>query len=97
MSISPISNSLAGIQSQSAAMDRAASKIARASTIDASENASMPAVAEAVASSESAMVEGTVEMIVATRMFSAALKFAQAANEGILESLQLGGYDAVSA
>lgn len=78
-------------------MDRAADKIARASAIDVSETAFTPVEAEAIASSESALVDGTVEMIVASRMFSAALKVAQTTNEGILESLRLGGYGALSA
>ena len=97
MSISPISNSFSGIQRQSAAMDRAAEKIARASAIDLNESSSTAVDTGAVASNESAMVDGKVELIVATRMFSAAIKVAQVANEGILESLRLGGYGAISA
>ena len=34
-------------------------------------------------------------MMVATRMFSAALKMAQTANEGIMEALRIGNYLAV--
>ena len=97
MAINGITNSLSAIQRQTAAMDRAADKITRATGSNVSSTPATPAEAAEVASQESGMVDGTVEMIVATRMVSAALKMAQTANEGILEALRGGGYDAIGA
>ena len=97
MAINGVSNSLSAIQQQTAAMDRAAAKMTRASATDVSSTPSTPAESGAVASQESGMAQGTVEMIVAHRMFSAAIKMAQTANEGIFEALRGGGYDAVGA
>jgi hypothetical protein len=97
MAINGVSSSLAAIQIQTAAMDRAAEKMTRVSSTDVAPTPSTPAESGAVASQESGMAQGTVEMIVAHRMFSAAIKMAQTANEGILESLRGGGYDAVGA
>jgi hypothetical protein len=97
MAINAISSSLTAIHRQSAAMDRAADKVARSTTSNVTDAPTNAADAEALAAQQSGMVDGTVEMMVATRMFTAAVKMAQTANEGILEVLKLGGYDSAQA
>jgi hypothetical protein len=92
--INPISSGLSGLQRQSAAMDRAADKITRAAASGVEEAPATQEEANAVGESESGLVDGTVEMLVARRMFTAAIKVAQTANDGILEALHKGGYDA---
>lgn len=96
MSINGISSGAAGIQRHSAALDRAAEKLARAASSDVHDVPSTQRDAEALGAQEGAVVDGTVQLIVAKRMFSAALKMAQVANEGIGEALRLGDYDAAA-
>lgn len=93
MTINGISSSLTAIQRQTASMERAAEKVARATTGAPSDVPTNAAEADALASQEAGLVDGTVEMMVAKRMFSAALRMAQTANEGILEALRIGDYD----
>ena len=97
MAISAISSGMAAVQRQSVAMDRAAEKIARAASSDVSDVAQTQEQADAIGAQESGVVDGTVELMVAKRMFTAALKMAQSANEGIMEALRIGNYDAVGA
>jgi hypothetical protein len=97
MAINAISSSLTAIQRQSAAMDRAADKVARSTTSNVTDAPTNADDAEALATQQSGLVDGTVEMMVATRMFTAAVKMAQTANEGILEALRLGGYESAQA
>ncbi len=97
MAINAISSSLNAIQRQSASMDRAAEKIARATAVNVSEAPTNAKDAEAVATQETGLLDGTVEMMVSKRMFTAALRMASTANEGIAEALRLGGYDSAQA
>lgn len=91
MAINPISTSgLAGIRRHSADFERAAEKIARAGAPDAAAHDAAAAQSEA-APVENAFLDGTVELMVAQRMFTASLRVAQAANEGIMEALRSGG------
>ncbi|MBK8250342.1 MAG: hypothetical protein IPK85_23545 [Gemmatimonadetes bacterium] len=89
MTINPLNSHLAGIQRQGAAMDKAAEKIARASLRPEQGATSKAGPAEA---EESRMDQGLVEAMVAKRMFTAAVRMAQSANEGISEALRIGGY-----
>lgn len=100
MTISGISSGLSALRRQSAALDRAAEHLAKAASTDvfdarSSQPGSQPG-AEAIGARESGLVDGTVELLVARRMFSAALKVAQAANAGIGEALRLGDYDSAA-
>lgn len=97
MAINAISSSLTALQRQSASMDRAAEKVARATTSNVTEAPTNAKDAEALQAQETNLLDGTVEMMVSKRMFSAALKMAAAANEGISEALRLGGYDSAHA
>jgi hypothetical protein len=97
MAINAISSSLNAIQRQSASMDRAAEKVSRATTSNISEAPTNAQDAEALASQETGLLDGTVEMMVSKRMFTAALRMAASANEGINEALRLGGYDSAQA
>lgn len=96
MTINAISSGLAGMQRQSHAMDRAAEKVARASVTDVTMAPGTQEQAETIGAQESALVDGTIEMMVATRMFTAALKVAQTANEGIMEALRIGNYESAA-
>lgn len=98
MAISGLSSALSAIQRQNAALERASDKIARATTAEsgASQAPTSQAEADALESQGAALVDGTVEMMVARRMFTASLKMAQVANEGITEALRLGDYDAAA-
>lgn len=97
MAINAISSSLTALQRQSAAMDRAAEKVARATTTSVTDAPTNAKDAEAVQAQEANLLDGTVDMMVSKRMFSAALKMAAAANEGISEALRIGGYDSAQA
>lgn len=97
MAINAISSSLTAIQRQSASMDRAAEKVARATTTNVTDAPANAKEAEALAAQETGLLDGTVEMMVSKRMFSAALKMAAAANEGISEALRIGGYENAAA
>jgi hypothetical protein len=94
MSIDALSSSLGAIQRQSDAASRAAEKIERA-TLDTSRPES--ASVEQRGDSVETLASGSVELMVARRMFSAAIKMAQTANEGIFEALRIGGYGETSA
>ena len=97
MAINAISSALSAMQRQSVAMDRAAEKIGRAAATDVTAVPQSQEQADAIGAQESGVVDGTVEMMVAKRMFSAALKVAQSANEGIMEALRIGNYEAAGA
>lgn len=97
MTISGISSGLAGIQRQSAAIDRAAAKIARATSSDITETPTTQQQAEEIGTDEGDLVSGTVELMVAKRMFTASLKVAQVTNESIFEALHLGNYESAAA
>lgn len=94
MSIDALSSSLGAIQRQSDAVGRAAEKIERA-TLDTS-RPDQAAVEQSRDTIET-LAGGSVELMVARRMFSAAIKMAQTANEGIFEALRIGGYGETSA
>lgn len=91
MSINSIPSSAAGIQKQSAALDRAASRMVRATL---AERPAAPSAPGAVQSAEAPpeLAQATVDLMVSKRMFTAAVRMAQTANEGILEALKVGGY-----
>lgn len=97
MAINAISSGLTAIHRQAAAMDRAAEKIARAGAVNLSDAPQNAKRAEVAAAEESGLLDGTVEMLVARRMFTASLKMASAANDGITEALRIGGYDSAHA
>jgi len=97
MAINGISSGLSAIQRQAVAIDRAADKIARSTTSNVTEAPTNAQDAEALAAQESGLIDGNVEMIIAARMFTAAVKMAQTTNETILESLKLGGYEGAQA
>ena len=97
MAINAISSGLTAIHRQAAAMDRAAEKIARAGAVNVSDAPQNAKRAEVAAAEESGLLDGTVEMLVARRMFTASLKMASAANDGITEALRIGGYDSTHA
>ena len=97
MAINAISSGLTAIHRQAAAMDRAAEKIARAGAVNVSDTPQNAKRAEIAAAEESGLLDGTVEMLVARRMFTASLKMASAANDGITEALRIGGYDSAHA
>ena len=94
MAINAISSALSAIQRQTASMDRAAEKIQRSASSSISDAPASAQDAEALASQEGGLVDGTVEMLVSTQMLTAALRLAQTANEGLAETLRLGGYGA---
>ena len=96
MTVRGVSSGLSGINRQSAAMDRAAEKIARAASAASSPAAAALESARTYETPQTQLLDGTVEMMVATRMFTAALKMAQTANEGVLEALRVGGYEAAA-
>jgi hypothetical protein len=93
VTISGISSGLSALRRQSAALDRAADHLAKAASTDVSDAPTSQPNAGAIGAQANGSVDGTVELLVAKRMFSAALKVAQAANEGIGEALRLGDYD----
>lgn len=97
MAINAISSSLTAIQRQSASMDKAAEKVARSTTGNVTDAPTNARQAEELATQESGLLDGTVQMMVSKRMFTAALKMAATANEGISEALRLGGYDSAQA
>ena len=97
MAINAISSSLTAIQRQQASMDRAAEKVARSTAGSVTDAPGSAKDAEALATQEAGLLDGTVQMMVSKRMFTAALKMAAAANEGIDEALRLGGYDSAHA
>ncbi len=93
MTINPLNSSLAGIQRQGAALDRAAEKIARATLRPEPGATSSRETPEAP---EARLDQGLVDAMVARRMFTAAVRMAQSANEGIIEALRVGGYGAAA-
>ena len=97
MAINAISSSLTAIQRQQASMDRAAEKVARSTTTNVTDAPTNQKDAEALSTQETGLLDGTVQMMVSKRMFTAALKMAAAANEGISEALRVGGYDGAQA
>lgn len=97
MAINAISSSLNAIQRQGASVDRAADKIARATAVNVSDAPTNSRDAEALASQEAGLLDGTVDMMVSKRMFTAALRMASTANEGIAEALRIGDYDSAQA
>ena len=93
MTIQGVSAGRAAITRQREAMDRAAEKIARATSATTPPDGAPGATS---ADSVSTLLVGTVELMVAKRMFTAAVKMAQTANEGVVEALRVGGYSAAS-
>lgn len=97
MAINAISSALSAVQRQSASVERAAEKVARATAVNVSDAPTNSREADVLASQEAGLLDGTVDMMVSKRMFSAALRMAAAANEGISEALRLGDYDSAQA
>lgn len=93
MTINPLSSSLSGIQRQQAALDKAAEKISRATLQTERASGGGPSAPEV---NEARLDQGLVEAMVARRMFTAAVRMAQSANEGIVEALRVGGYGAAA-
>lgn len=93
MNISGSSNALSALQRGSAAVDRAASRIASAGVSDPSAGTA-PAVE---AGGQDDLAGANVDMMVATHMFMAAVRLAQTTNENVLAALRLGGYQADAA
>lgn len=89
MTVNGLSSALSAITRQTDAADRAATKIAR---IDSSTEAPRGPAPEASSDSVAQLAAGTVEMMVARRMFTAAVKMAQTMNEGIAEAIRVGDY-----
>ena len=95
MGISGISSSLAAIRAQSAAIDRAAERVSRAGLNDVPTAGGEAAPESAVLQSSGQdpdLVDGMVGMLVAKRMFTAAIHTAQSMNEAMFETVKLGGY-----
>lgn len=97
MAINAISSALSAVQRQSASVERAAEKVARATAVNVSDAPTNSREADVLASQEAGLLDGTVDMMVSKRMFSAALRMAAVANEGISEALRLGDYDSAQA
>ena len=91
MSISGLSSALSAIQRQSQAMDRAADRIAR-SGLENSVDVPTDSSAVASMSTDGDLIAGTVEGMVASRLFVAALRLAQTTNENIIAALRIGGH-----
>lgn len=95
MGIGGISSSLAAIRAQSAAMDRAAERVSRAGLNDVPSAAGEGAPESAVLQppgQDHDLVDGMVGMLVAKRMFTAAIHTAQSINEAMFETVKLGDY-----
>jgi hypothetical protein len=90
MPISSISGALGALQRQSTAVDRAAAKIARSGLGSKSSNPDESDRADAAAGD--LLMDGVTESLVARRMFTAAVRLAQATNENIIAALRIGGY-----
>lgn len=91
MTINSISSGAGAIQKQGAALDRAASRVLRATIAE-----SHPETAKREAGASEAPVrleDATVDLMVAKRMFTAAVRMAQTANEGVMEAIRVGGYE----
>lgn len=93
MSINGISSGLSALRHQSAALDHGAEKLTRGTSGEVPEASPARREGEGVGVQEGGVVGGAVEMIVARRMFTAAVKMAQVANDDIGEALRLGDYD----
>ncbi len=93
MTINSISNGANGIQKQGAALDRAASRIARATLAESHQAPAKPRQTAAEAEAPSRLADATVDLMVSKRMFTAAVRMAQTANEGVMEALRVGGYE----
>jgi len=92
MNVSGLSSALSAIQRQSEAMDRAAARVARAGLEDTVDAPSAPSPVGAPSAGSDDLVTGTVDSLVASSLFTAALRLAQTTNENITAALRLGGY-----
>jgi hypothetical protein len=92
MTINSISNSAGAIQKQGAALDRAASRVLRATLAESHPQAGKSTGA-APGEAPVRLEDATVDLMVSKRMFTAAVRMAQTANEGVLEALRTGGYE----
>jgi hypothetical protein len=95
MALNSISNSGSALQRQAAAVDRAASRLVRATLSDHEKRGSGPGQAASVTETPQ-LPSATVELLVSRRMFTAAVRMAESVNEGIVEALKVGGYDAAA-
>jgi hypothetical protein len=92
MAINGISSLLSSLRAQGTSVDRAAERIVRAGSIDVSQVPNSDAGAAGVESAEVDLIGGAVELLVARRAFSAAVRAAQISNETLEQALDLGGY-----
>ncbi|MGQ0765755.1 MAG: hypothetical protein ACT4OZ_08830 [Gemmatimonadota bacterium] len=93
MKVDGLTAALDGLTRQLDAHARAAARVQRA-TLDA-DGARLESAAErrdVVEVHYSSLLTGQLEALLARRMFSAALKLAQATNEGIVENLRSSDY-----
>jgi flagellar basal body rod protein FlgC len=97
LGINGLSSALAGMRTQERAFDRAASQIAQSGLADeaappASDASSNPLAQQAGAAlpTGSALADNMVEMLIAQRMFVAALRVAKTSDEVLQSSLSLG-------
>jgi hypothetical protein len=91
MKISGLSGALSGLQNQRNAMEKAATQIAGAGLAPAVD-ARSGMQGELAAIEGSALLTGTLEALVARRMFTAAVRMAEVANEEVTQTMQTGGY-----
>ncbi|MFN8581719.1 MAG: hypothetical protein U0163_12175 [Gemmatimonadaceae bacterium] len=91
MNISGLSSALAALQRGSAAVDRAASRVASVGLTDPESSAAASTVESGA---QDDMASANVDLIVSTHMFMAAVRLAQTTNENVLAALRLGGYSA---
>lgn len=95
MALNSINNSGSALQRQAAAVDRAASRLVRA-TLSENGKATPEGPRQPVAEEAPQIPSATVELLVSRRMFTAAVRMAETVNEGIVEALKVGGYDAAA-
>jgi hypothetical protein len=92
MAINGISSLLSSLRSQSQAVDRAAERIVSAGSIDVARVPDSDAEALAAESADLELIGGAVQLMVARRAFSAAVRAAQVSNETLAETLEIAGY-----
>ncbi|MEP7344874.1 MAG: hypothetical protein ABI877_06400 [Gemmatimonadaceae bacterium] len=90
MNVTGTSGALSAIQRQLQVMDQAAARVARAGLQDAGDPTETST--SVAASAEDDFISGTVDGLVAQRMFTAAVRLAETTNENIIAVLRLGGY-----
>jgi hypothetical protein len=92
MAINGISSLLSALRSQSHAVNVAAERVVSAGSIDVMRVPDSDADAGAAESADLELIGGAVELMVARRAFSAAIRAAQVSNETLSETLEIAGY-----